>query len=327
MCSNAVATMTRSLRTLLTDLVDYAGLFPPAKLGMPEAVETFNRALMGEEEWMLGRFITPLSRLEEFERAAAALLPGTQATSGYRGPIGEPWRLSVLLESAAPDSIARDLERIHAFNDRHDRDDAGLAAIDVVEVKVTDPAQIDPAIDALTEDLYPFFEFPVAVCVDAPGDCRGFVTALAGSPAGAKIRTGGVTGNAFPTPREVAAFLGACAKADVPFKATAGLHHPVRGSHRLTYEPGSASCTMHGFLNVFLAAGLLRAGAIDERTAEQLLADEEPDHFRFSEDVLGWRDYLMDTTQLARARETFAHSFGSCSFDEPVADLESLGLL
>ena len=74
--------MTRTLRTLMSDLIDYAGLFPPAKLDMGGAVEAFNRARMGENDWMLGRFVCPLSRLAEFEKAAVALLPGTAATSG-----------------------------------------------------------------------------------------------------------------------------------------------------------------------------------------------------------------------------------------------------
>lgn len=318
--------MPQSLRTLLSDLIDYAGLFPPAALDMQASVEEFNRAQMGEQEWMLGRFVCPLARLDEFERCAAPLLPGTQATSGYRGTIGEPWRVSVLLESASAEAVRRDLEKIHAFNDRHDREDAGLATIDMIEVKVTSPSQVDEAIDELTDDLFPFFEFPVSVC-DGPGDCRGFVTALAGSPAGAKIRTGGVTGNAFPTAKEIATFLAACAHGGVPFKATAGLHHPVRGVHRLTYQPDSASCTMHGFLNVFLAAGLLNAGLIDARVAEQVLLAEDPADFKFSEEVLGWREYMLDIGRLAHAREAFARSFGSCSFREPVEDLEKLKLM
>ncbi len=326
--------MTRTLQTLLCDLIDYAGLFPPAKLEMGPAAEAFNRARMGEQEWMLGRFICPLARLAEFEKHAGALLPGTAATSGYRehdpsrlGPsAGEPWRVSVLLEAPDLAQVRRDVARIHEFNDRHSDPDQGLAEIDMLEVKVTSPGQIDGVIEELTEDLFPFFEFPVSAGGEGC-DCRGYVTALAGSPAGAKIRTGGVVPGAFPTPREVASFLHCCSDADVPFKATAGLHHPVRASHRLTYEPSSPNCTMHGFLNLFIAAALVHARLIEQDVTEEIIADEEPDNFRFCDEVVGWRERLLDVTQLALAREGFAHSFGSCSFDEPIADLAKLKLL
>ncbi len=312
--------MTRSIRTLLADLIDYAGLFPPAKLSMAAAVEAFNRALMGEHEWMLGRFICPASRLDEFEREAAVLLPGTQGTSGYRERAAaiEPWRVSVLIDTPLESSLAA----IAAFNERHDDPARGLAHADMIEIKVARPGEIDPIIDRLPEDLFPFFEFP-----GGEADCRGFVTALAGSPAGAKIRTGGVVAGAFPTPGEVGEFLRACADADVPFKATAGLHHPVRSSHPMTYEPGAPSCTMHGFLNVFLGAAMLRAKPIDQADLLAILKDEEPDDFRFAEEVVAWREHSVDVAALAHVREGFAHSFGSCSFDEPVADLTRLGLL
>lgn len=333
--------MQRTLQTLLTDLVDYAGLFPPAKLEMGKAVEEYARSVRGPHEWMLGRFICPVSRLAEFEKHASVLMPGTVGTSGYRehagGAAGEPWRLSVLIDSFAgaaaastTNSVAafeRDLAIIHDFNDRHDHLDQGLATIDMIEVKVTSPTQIDDALDVLTEDLFPFFEFPVSVGEGC--DCRGFVAALSGSPAGAKIRTGGVVPNAFPTPMEVASFLNYCAMAEVPFKATAGLHHPVRGSYRLTYEKDSPSCTMHGFLNLFVAAalthGLVKAGRADPDLIVRVLSEEDPANFKIAEEVLGWREFLLDGAHIAHTREAFAHSFGSCSFDEPVEDLKKLG--
>lgn len=80
----------RSLLTLLHGLVDYAGLYPPAKLGMAAAVDNYATYLHSRESWMLGRFICPVSRLEEFRREAKALLPTTEivlppATEAARG--------------------------------------------------------------------------------------------------------------------------------------------------------------------------------------------------------------------------------------------------
>lgn len=318
--------MTETLKTLMTGLIDYAGLFPPAKLDMQPAAECFNRCVIGEHEWMLGRFICPVSRLEEFSEHAAALMPGTFATSGYRTPGDSrpPWRLSALID--AP--LDRALDAIDAFNASHEKQDAGLARIDAIEMRATEVGLIDDALDEIPDDLLAFFEFPVSLGGgDETPDCRGFVAALAGTGAAAKIRTGGVVGDAFPTIEEVAAFLFACAAAEVPFKATAGLHHPIRGRYRLTYEKNPPHHTMHGFLNLFIAAALIKFGKMDLPNALDLLGDEEPANFKFADDVLTWHGWGLDATQLAKARESFALSFGSCSFDEPVEDLGKLGLL
>lgn len=315
--------MNESLRTLLTGIVDYAGLFPPAKLEMQAAIETYNRARMREDAWMLGRFICPVSRLAEFEKAAGPFLPGTLATSGYREhAAGEPWRLSVLLDAGFRDGLAT----IAAFNIKHEQPDNGQAFIDCVETKVENVAQIDAALDIMPENLFPFFEFPVGVA-GSPTDCRGFVAALAGERAAAKIRTGGIQPSAFPTPAEVVGFLDACAAAEVPFKATAGLHHPLRGYHPLTYEPGCPGCEMYGFVNVFLAAAFIRIKGSNDKEALALLTEEEPDNFTWCDDVVSWRGHGLETGQIAAAREQFGLSFGSCSFDEPTQDLRKLGWL
>jgi hypothetical protein len=300
-------------------MIDYAGLFPPAGLEMSAAVETYARHRQGEHEWMLGRFVCPVSRLDEFSRHAAALLPGTHATSGYRERIGvtEPWRLSALIDGP----LDANLEAIERFNARHADPDQGLARVDWVELKPETVADIDPAIDHLPSSLYPFFEVP------AGADPRGYIAALAGQNVGAKIRTGGVTASAFPAVEHLASFLLACHAADVPFKATAGLHHPVRGSYPLTYEPGSARCVMHGFLNLFFAATLVRAGRVEGRALTDLLGETDAGAFRLEPSGLRWRELSVDLPTLARARESFALSFGSCSFDEPVEDLRRAGVL
>lgn len=311
--------LTQAARTLLSGLIDYAGLFPPAKLDMPKAAEAFARHRFGEHEWMLGRFICPASRLAEFTKAAAALLPGTFATSGYREHAGssEPWRLSVIIDGP----LETNLEAIERFNAHHASEDRGLARVDMLELKASTPAEIDAAMDALPTNLFPHFEIPVTA------DPRGLIAALAGQGIAAKIRTGGVTPDAFPTPEQVAAFLVACSAADVAFKATAGLHHPVCGPYKLTYEPGSASCTMHGFLNLFAAAALIRAGKADAQAAAAVLRETDRSAFTLSDKGLAWRHLSVEAMALARVRETFALSFGSCSFDEPVDELRAMGVL
>jgi hypothetical protein len=320
---------TRAASVLLDSILDYAGLFPPAKLAMAAAVESYARDRAGPDAWMLGRFVCPASRLEEFSAAAAPLLPGTHATSGYRehaaGRAGEPWMLSVLTDSVTDadpaGGLRRDLDRIAAFNTRHAHEDLGLATIDTIEVRPPTPDLVDQVWDEIPDDLFPFFEIP------SQGDARGFIAALPGHGAAAKIRTGGVTADAFPTPERVALFIDACRLADIPFKATAGLHHALRGEYPLTYEKNAPRGAMFGFLNVFAAAALAHARRLDIAALTDCLTECEPRAFTLTDDGLSWRRQTMDTTQIARAREMFSVSFGSCSFDEPAGELRALGLI
>lgn len=139
----------------------------------------------------------------------------------------------------------------------------------------------------------------------------------------AKVRTGGVTPQAIPSIDSVAAYIGACRERRLAFKATAGLHHPIRSAHALTYERGASVATMHGFVNVFMAAAFAWHGTRDIRP---VLAETDAGAFRFDESAR-WRDLSLSEEQIRDARMNFAHSFGSCSFEEPIADLEALGWL
>ena len=132
----------------------------------------------------------------------------------------------------------------------------------------------------------------------------------------AKIRTGGVTADAFPPAEAIAKFIRDCRDHRVAFKATAGLHHPLRCVKPLTYEANAPTGTMHGFMNVFIAA------AIPDRAEEVLMNSD----FRFEDDAVWWRDVRVSSEEIAEMR-TRAISFGSCSFEEPIADLKELGWL
>ena len=139
----------------------------------------------------------------------------------------------------------------------------------------------------------------------------------------AKIRSGGVVPEAIPSMNQLADFILRCAELRLPFKATAGLHHPIRASHPLTYEADSPRAAMHGFINVFLAAAFAWAGRTD---LQPLLSETDPGAFRFDEQA-HWRDWSLTADQVREARCNFAHSFGSCSFTEPVESLQQLGWL
>jgi hypothetical protein len=139
----------------------------------------------------------------------------------------------------------------------------------------------------------------------------------------AKIRTGGLKPEAIPPVGDLETFIVACADRRLAFKATAGLHHPVRREYPLTYATDSPRAVMHGFLNVFVAAAFAWHG---DRDLAPILGETDPTAFRF-DDRVHWRDRSLSTDQVREARVQFAHSFGSCSFEEPIRDLEALGLL
>lgn len=332
------------IHALMSGLVDYAGLYPPARLGMAEAVRNYGEYLRSPHSWMLGRFICPVSRLEEFDREARGLLP----TGGGPAPrphgadplvpdthehhADQPWPISAIIDG----NLDEDLDSIFAFNREHARTEKGLAIIDAAEIKVPgdSPASaavfIDEALDLAPEEIFPFFEIPVLPDARTGGvepDFRGLIAALSGADAGAKVRTGGVTPDAFPPPERVAEFIAACDAADVPFKATAGLHHPIRAEHPLTYEPGCPRGVMHGFLNVFVAASAVRSRRADVRAAAEIVRETSAAAFAFGEQSLRWRNITLDAGAIGVARETFALSYGSCSFVEPVDELAALGLV
>jgi hypothetical protein len=116
-----------------------------------------------------------------------------------------------------------------------------------------------------------------------------------------------------------------CIDARVPFKATAGLHHAVRGRYPLTYEPGAERALMHGYLNVFLAAAFCFKGAFE--TALSVLDEEDPSSFRFDEIGAWWRTSAVTSAELTMVRADVARSFGSCSFTEPVGEARQLQII
>jgi hypothetical protein len=294
------------VQVLLEGLVDYAGLFPPASQSMRDAVESYASYRAGPDQPALGRFIVPLERLEEFEAAARELMP--------RGEAAEPWLLSVLVS----ESTTERAEQLLRFNCHHWSGSAdGHAIIDAVELKVANEKDVEAHHRILPKFFVRYLEVPLNADVDA------IMKAIARTGSRAKIRTGGVTRDAFPAARDILRFLLACHRENVAFKATAGLHHPVRGSFNLTYNPQSDAATMYGFLNVFLAAAFVRHGA-PERIVLAVLDESDPRAFEISEETIGWRSHRIGISSLREIRRDFAISFGSCSFREPVDELTAL---
>jgi hypothetical protein len=137
---------------------------------------------------------------------------------------------------------------------------------------------------------------------------------------GYKLRTGGVTADAFPSSVQIGRAVLASTKHHVPIKFTAGLHHPVRQFR------DEVKTEMHGFLNVIGAGVLSAEHHWDEAQIVDMLEDQSAKSFEFHDTVFAWRDWEI-TLDRIKARRKFITSFGSCSFDEPREDLRQLGLL
>lgn len=286
-----------SLHILLKSLIDYAGLFPPAGLDMARAVSNYARYRTTAHSWALGRFIVPAARLPEFEQ--------------HFTPDGSPWHLSALIGN----NLNVDLASIAEFNARLDH----RAVVDVLEAKANTPEEIGDIRRRTPEGLIIYFEVP------SGSNCESLVQAVHAAHSRAKIRTGGLTQEMFPAAVEILKFLEACIRENVAFKATAGLHHPLRCTRALTYEKDSPVGTMHGFLNVFLASAFLLDGR-STAELEALLLDDDAANFEFGDSSIAWRGQRISQARLLESR-ALASSFGSCSFEEPIEDLRTLNLL
>lgn len=279
-------------QSLLSGLIDYAGLYPPAGLDMRTAVRNYLEYRRGEHRDVLGRFIVDVTRFEELREAAGEDL--------------RAMRLSVI--APAGDFSAVDTTRGEGF------------PIECIETKAADAASVARIQDALPAAIECYCEVPLAPA------SAGTLDALKAAGLRAKLRLGGVTPEAFPAENVVVAMLEALIARNIPFKGTAGLHHPVRSLHKLTYAEDSISGVMHGFVNLIAAAAILRNGGA-AADAVRALEEQHAHAFRISEDEFGWREFAWTTEQLHSMRRECFVSFGSCSFAEPIADLEALGWL
>ncbi|MGC1380745.1 MAG: hypothetical protein WA814_06945 [Candidatus Baltobacteraceae bacterium] len=299
---------TGSARSALAGLIDYAGLFPPAALSLAAAREEYAAARTGLFAWMLGRFIISASQLASLEAR-----------------LEEP--LSAIVD-AGTDPVAW-LQRAQELLARIAASRAAGAAVELLEVPlprlVRDRDTFDAAIGQLRVCVDRAGLGDLPVYAEIPRSARwaellpGAMQAAARWKVYAKLRCGGLTADAFPSVREVAEFVAAAAQSRVAFKATAGLHHPVRGN-----DPASGF-TMHGFLNLLAAAAF--APRVDRATLERIVAEEDPRAFSFDDLSFAWRNERISSQELRDVRRDAFHAYGSCSFSEPVDDLRSLGLL
>ena len=152
------------------------------------------------------------------------------------------------------------------------------------------------------------------VFLEVPAGDQEALDAVVEHGAGAKVRCGGATSDMYPSPAELARFVCGCRDRGLAFKATAGLHHPLREG------------IVHGFLNLLGAAVLAHAGAGEDDLAE-VLAEEDVAAFAVDDEVFSFYGHEFGAEQIAATREGLFTGYGSCSFSEPVEDLRGLRIL
>src|SRR4051794_13886432 len=221
-----------SLRALLTNLIDYAGLYPPAALPLEVVEERYRGFCASPDAWMLNRLVLPLAKLH----------------------VERGWRVTLLADE--------------------------------------DPGSLPPEVETIETKL------PRALG-GLPTYCEVPLAQIRGTFA--KVRTGGLTAGAIPSTDQLAQFLFEAAALRSPFKATAGLHHPIRAERALTYAPDSPRAVMHGFLNVFGAAAFAWHG-MELRHMVEVLEERDPAAFEFTDDALVWKDCRIATDRVEAAR-------------------------
>lgn len=295
--------MQNAFRAFMNELIDYAGLFPPAKLPLTEALPNYLAYKQSADAWMLSRFIIPAQQLE----ALSDLLGENSISLSILGQGGEDFLVK----------LASDMEKVKAFRQRHGE----KVETDFFELRLPKEISLSLLEEAgklIGEGMNVFYEVP-------PTELAMLDTIAAYNQnhpsVSLKLRCGGETAAAFPSVEAVAAFIAAARDRNLAFKATAGLHHPIRHYNE------SVQTRMHGFLNLFGAGLLATAHSLDTEALIPILADEDASNFLFTDDYFSWKGLHVSTEKIERIRERMNISYGSCSFDEPREDLAALNLL
>lgn len=323
--------MKKSLSAFMAGIIDYAGIFPPAALDMKTAIHNYSVYKKGTHQDFLAAFVCPAAKLRELYE---------YETLFKSEPI---FKFSVLCTAGADiatyaDSISDQLNEIAAFTKKM----GAAAVITSLEIKLPWQTQDAQAIvkalnsgarlisAAVPDEVNVYYEIPrsnnwmtdVALFTEAIATHNTHFDAKTRyNKGGFKIRTGGVEASMFPTVEEVASAIYHCNKNGVPFKATAGLHHPIRHFRE------ELQTNMHGFLNVFGAGVLAKTHQLNEAKITSILLEEDVKQFRLNDHFFTWGKLKAGIHNLEEARSSFAVSFGSCSFDEPVDDLKTAGFL
>ncbi|NIK61811.1 hypothetical protein [Kribbella shirazensis] len=283
-------------------LVDDASMFPPGNLPLTEAVAAHRAHRASPYADLVGPFVCADEDLMTVATEAAR----TRSGSGPQPDPGVdhgPLEVAVVISGGAGG-----IEPAVRYGDRSK--DVVVTAIEVRLRAEDDLSRNALRVVRACDDCLDEESAYVEIGLDGAWERALDVVADAGYAA--KLRTGGMDATLFPSEVQVASFIEACLDREVAFKCTAGLHNAVR--HTAT----DSGFEHHGFLNVLLATRASLDGAATDEVAA-LLADRDGE-------ALAARARDLSDDQAASTRRWFT-SFGSCSIEEPRADLTTLGLM
>ena len=302
-----------SLGAFLTHSIDYAGMFPPCSLALEPALQNQAQYVRDPDAWMLNTFVLPVEKFDAavgnlslFDREHPLLISALGAKTANAGEFIDTLKIAA--------------EKIRSFSAEH------VDLVSARQLEMPLPQDVDLGLlgkmGSILKSLklQAFWETPVDSAEEAIALLAEHNSTTGAAQFGYKLRTGGVTAEAFPASQQIARALVASAKQRVPIKFTAGLHHPIRQFR------DEVKTKMHGFVNVLGAAVLAAEHQWDEQQTSKMLEDENGASFSFSDDSFAWREWKIVTEQI-KARRKLVTSFGSCSFDEPREDLRALNLL
>ena len=301
--------MVESLQILLGGVIDYAGMYPPAELPLNEALRSYVRYKQGKEAWIVDRFICPASKVSELE--AALKWQNYDARFGLCATGRKSEDNAEFLSNALID-IKAARRAVNVFFDAFETR-LPVSALDSADLSFL----ILRIVRALEDETELYLEIPMTENWES--EIPRAIEAIAKSRrCRAKIRCGGPSKEAVPTVDQLALFISACASAKVPFKATAGLHHPIR-----TVDE-RAGTQVHGFMNVLVAAAVARTFDASRADLISILSATDTSCFRCLESRISVGNWHLSLKQLRAARD-FVIGYGSCSVNEPLADLAQMG--
>jgi hypothetical protein len=306
-------------------IIDYAGIIPPSNLDIKSAFRNYIKYISGEEKWMIGKFIIPARKL-----ISLSFMNETEELSN-------PVELAVLLtdENLFCDfnsSLYNDIKNIKEINSSH-------FSLNTFELKLPldlcnidnfckIPEFLDKTYYSISESIKSnaniFFElninddwkYLIPVFSEMLSNYK-----MEDNGVGFKFHTGNIIEDSIPSTEKISLAIFSCNDAKVPFKATAGFHHPIR------CFDNSTSTKMHGFINVFGAGIQTFMHKLSKESLAEIINDENPENFVFSDNGFNWKNFFVDKDEIEFTRNNFMISFRSDNFDKPREDLKYLNLL
>jgi hypothetical protein len=315
-----------SIKSFLETIIDYAGMYPPAKLPFDEAFANYLEYLQDDYGWMISKFVLDSKTIQKLREFVEKNDTGRNKIS-----------LTVLLEKENSETdLKKNIEdELREFSDLT----ASLKEqiqIDSFEFKIPEDMilknstkEVSYLLDLVSETVRSAMQKPVFIFYEGKSEKRYIkllIDALAqhnskSYNSGLKLRTGSTELNPMPDVADIVFAIRTCLDREIPMKFTAGLHHPLR------HFDSPSGKDVHGFFNVFAAGIIAFRHNISDFGLMEIINDKDANDFIFTDEYFSWKDWKISIEEITGARKNLVTAFGSCSFDEPVDDLKKLNLI